>query len=56
MKTRRHGLTEKEKELVQLLVAECETTVILSILVDTFFSRTIRAKQQPPESRSISDA
>ena len=26
MKTRTRGLSEKEKELVQLLVAECETT------------------------------
>ena len=26
MKTRRHGLNEKEMELVQLLVADCKTT------------------------------
>ena len=41
MKTREQGLTEKEKELVQLLMSECETTSDIQEKLKRLFAGTI---------------
>ena len=41
MKTRTHGLSEKEMELVQLLMADCETTGDIQAKLKRLFSGTI---------------
>ena len=41
MKTRTQGLTEKEKELVQLLMSECETTSDIQEKLKRLFAGTI---------------
>ncbi len=41
MKTRTQGLTEKEKELVQLLMRECETTSDIQEKLKRLFAGTI---------------
>lgn len=41
MKTRTHGLSEKEKELVQLLMSECETTGDIQEKLKRLFAGTI---------------
>lgn len=41
MKTRNHGLSEKEMELVKLLMAECETTGDIQNKLKRLFAGTI---------------
>ena len=41
MKNRNHGLSEKEMELVQLLVADCETTGDIQAKLKKLFAGTI---------------
>lgn len=41
MKTRTHGLDEREKELVKLLMAECETTGDIQAKLKKLFAGTI---------------
>ena len=41
MKTRNHGLSEKEMELVQLLVADCKSTGDIQQKLKRLFSGTI---------------
>jgi putative transposase len=41
MKTTKHGLSEKEKELVQLLMADCETTGDIQAKLKELFAGTI---------------
>ena len=37
MKTQTHGLTEKETELVKLLVRECESTRDIHVIAELFW-------------------
>ena len=41
MKNRNHGLSEKEKELVQLLMADCESTGDIQAKLKKLFAGTI---------------
>ena len=41
MKNRNHGLSEKEMELVQLLMADCETTGDIQAKLKRLFAGTI---------------
>ena len=41
MKTIKHGLSEKEMELVQLLIADCETTGDIQAKLKKLFAGTI---------------
>ncbi len=41
MKTKKHGLSEKEMELVQLLMADCETTGDIQTKLKKLFAGTI---------------
>lgn len=41
MKNRNHGLNEKEKELVQLLMADCESTGDIHTKLKKLFAGTI---------------
>ena len=41
MKNRNHGLSEKEMELVQLLMADCETTGVIQAKLKRLFVGTI---------------
>lgn len=41
MKTRKHGLTEREQELVQLLMSECESTSDIQAKLKRLFAGTI---------------
>ncbi len=41
MKNRNHGLSEKEKQLVQLLMADCESTEDIQAKLKKLFAGTI---------------
>ena len=41
MKTRTHGLTEKEMELVKLIMSECQTTGDIQAKLKKLFAGTI---------------
>ena len=41
MKTRTHGLSEKEMELVKLLIADCQTTGDIQAKLKRLFAGTI---------------
>ena len=42
MKTRDHGLSEKEMELVKLIMAECESTGDIQAKLKRLFAGTIK--------------